>query len=76
MNEKLAAAIQEHVVANKAAIPNDVKQEFCKIWPGVAQGLTAVEAILKAIPGGAIAVPFIAAAISIGNAIQKAVCGA
>jgi hypothetical protein len=75
MTREVAQMVEDQIKANRAAIPADVKAEFCKIWPDVAEGLGVVETILKAIPVAVVAVPFIAAAISVGNSIHKSVCG-
>ena len=75
MKQDVEKALSEHIKMNVSAVPLDIKDEFCKVWPTVKQGLQLVENILKAIPGGAIAIPFIDAAISIGDLIHKNVCG-
>lgn len=74
MDKETTKSLEAYIGQHAGAIPADIKTEFCKVWPGVAEGLQSVEQILKLIPGAAIAIPFIDAAVSIGNTIQKKVC--
>ena len=75
MDKELTENLESHISQYADRIPPELKEKFCKIWPTVAEGLKSVEEILKLIPGGSVAIPFIEAAVNIGNLIHKAVCG-
>jgi hypothetical protein len=75
MDAALTATIQRHIAGSRAAVPEDLQQEFCKIWPGIVTGLQTVESILKLIPVAAVAIPFIEGVITVGNLVKNSLCG-
>ena len=67
-------ATAELIGLHAASIPNDLKSEFCKLWPDVKKGLQILESILKLIPPLAFAATIVGTIVSLGDAVQKAVC--